>query len=59
MINIKLTNDNMRDIIERDELGEALLLTITHNQIEDVILAQHWKDAETAINKIYKYLKVE
>jgi len=51
----KMTNDDIKDIIENEGLGYAIESYLSWQHIEDKELAKQWKIAGDAMNKIKKY----
>jgi hypothetical protein len=49
---IKLTKDEVAEIVSKDGIGMAVLDTISHTDIEDPVLGRIWAEAEAALYKI-------
>jgi hypothetical protein len=55
----KLTNDQVRDIIEHEGLGYAIADYLPASRIKSKRLAEMWQVAADVMNEIRKELKLE
>jgi len=54
--NHKMTNDDIRDYVTYNGLGDSIYSEIPHYKIEDQTLAKLWNEARYAMQKVMEYL---